>query len=973
VRSRGGGGAKLLRFVRVTGLQRAIAVRTSDSGALAALREPYPPPDITPVGNNLGEDLARLRPYFFFTHPEDEGRRIEPMLETSVNLMAVEHLPDVTVTECEEEEEGDGGGFDLEAELLARDAREVMRLWDILAQDRIARRRPRPQADAFGPGQGQEQGLFAKSKLSHGADLMLRVQNSTEFPAHRIVLSARCAVLARVLGGLGGLHDRESGISFKLLPAPVQRIGARASCPPQTSSEAPRLAIMGVHPFSVLILLHYLYTDMLLAINDPQLARLTDTADAFAHGRLQPAQAVRELLTLSRLLHLEAFADPLRSVVRRALPPSLNFHFRAIFDAPMTSVSSSDVDVVLRLADCDVRSHSFVLRARSLFFECFFADEDWTRDRWECDGILRVDLCHLEWRAMQYVLRFMCCGEEAEMFERLDFIDSIDELLSLLFDVMFAANELLLNRLLLICSSIIVKYVSIHNISAIYMEAAYLHCPQLMDSLHQYMSVNMETLLEARLLDDLSPWHIKQLAGAVQGHQAAKSPFSRLQLPVNLAAFVDEHRKWLAAEDIPNPIVRSQPKAQPKPSPKASRKASQQPASPKTPSNPSVAMPRTSLLANTSEDLFCMDEALVPSLNLNPDVSVGASADREEVGSTPKVGPWKAKSTSTKVDMKAILAEAEEMQASGAGGRTQHLHPTASSLTSVRRQRSGDGMRVSFSLPKTHDIQPHSSSPGISRSTSNPAWRIPNPSRLSAVEPLSPSPGRSSATATTMTHRQTLPRITPPGSMQVSSETPSPTQPISAPAIQKSKSWSNQSSPGPGPSTMTHPGRLHGLGPTISPSKAKAKASQTATAHHASSGGNVWTLASVEPVCQPSSSVPISFAEIQQLQSQPNNTTIKAKERRSLRDIQAEEAELQAEAEFMKWWTAEEERIRLENEAMAASLLQPPIQQHQKQQQRPHHHHHHGRRNKKPVTAAEGDTAPGPRAPRGGDWKRKVT
>jgi len=180
------------------------------------------------------------------------------------------------------------------------------------------------------------------------------------------------------------------------------------------------------------------------------------------------------------------------------------------------------------------------------------------------------------------------------------------------------------------------------------MEAASLHCPQLMDSLHQYMSVNMETLLEAHLLDDLSPWHIKQLASAVQGHQAAKSPFSRLQLPVNLAALVDEHREWLAMEDIPNPIVRLQPKGQPKRSPKASRKASQQPASPKTPSNPSVAIPRTSLLANTSEDLFCMDEVLVPPLGLNQDVGVGASSDREELGSAPKVGPWKAKSTSTK-------------------------------------------------------------------------------------------------------------------------------------------------------------------------------------------------------------------------------------------------------------------------------------------------------------------------------------
>jgi hypothetical protein len=39
---------------------------------------------------------------------------------------------------------------------------------------------------------------------------------------------------------------------------------------------------------------------------------------------------------------------------------------------------------------------------------------------------------------------------------------------------------------------------------------------------------------------------------------------------------------------------------------------------------------------------------LLSLLNLNPDEGVGVSADREELGSTPKVGPWKAKSTPRK-------------------------------------------------------------------------------------------------------------------------------------------------------------------------------------------------------------------------------------------------------------------------------------------------------------------------------------
>lgn len=160
------------------------------------------------------------------------------------------------------------------------------------------------------------------------------------------------------------------------------------------------------------------------------------------------------------------------------------------------------------------------------------------------------------------------------------------------------------------------------------MEAASLHCEQLMDSLHQYMSVNMETLLEARLLDDLPPRLVRQLASAVRGYQAAKSPFSRMQLPVNLAAAVHAHYEWLAEHDIPGPIVRSQPRSQqPKPSSKTSRK----------PSLP-ASLPRTPLLSNAGEDLFAMDEALVP-LNLD------ATASTDD---TLKAGPWKGKSTRPK-------------------------------------------------------------------------------------------------------------------------------------------------------------------------------------------------------------------------------------------------------------------------------------------------------------------------------------
>jgi inhibitor of Bruton tyrosine kinase len=60
----------------------------------------------------------------------------------------------------------------------------------------------------------------------------------------------------------------------------------------------------------------------------------------------------------------------------------------------------------------------------------------------------------------------------------------------------------------------------------------------------------------------------------------------------------------------------------------------------------------------------------------------------------------------------------------------------------------------------------------------------------------------------------------------------------------------------------------------------------------------------------------LSFTLIQQQQQEQPSKKGKAKQ--SLLDIQQEEADQQAEIDFMKWWTAEEERLRLESMASNA-------------------------------------------------------
>ncbi|KAI9432872.1 hypothetical protein F5148DRAFT_121447 [Russula earlei] len=92
-------------------------------------------------------------------------------------------------------------------------------------------------------------------------------------------------------------------------------------------------------------------------------------------------------------------------------------------------------------------------------------------------------------------------------------------------------------------------------------------------------------------------------------------------------------------------------------------------------------------------------------------------------------------------------------------------------------------------------------------------------------------------------------------------------------------------------------------------------------------------LPPAEPVSRPATTAPISFAMIQQLQGSSQSPNTGMKERRPVRDIQTEEAKLQAEAEFMMWCTAEEERIRVKNEARAALLMRPPQKEPQSQRQ----------------------------------------
>ena len=339
-------------------------------GAFAALRADFAPDPIHLTGNLLGDDLADILPFW------DHRPTWCSLLSTSED-----YSPDG----ADQEEEGNSLGIDI---LCIRAICDF--LFPVSPAD--------PESKILG-------GLYK----APGADVAIRVQNAPEVPAHRCILVTRSSVLASLLSGQTRvIRDASSDVAIKL--------SGRSERYPLMAP----LSVTGCSAISVLILLYYLYSDELLTVWDPRVPR--DVVDRIRiYGKVNPYQVGSELKVLARILELPLFSTSLQAVTKLAPERSIVRDFSCAFSAMQDPARQGAYkpDVILELADRTVYCHSAVLRARSDFFAAFFGDEDWTRNRWTPDGTIVVQLRHMKWRSMEFVLRFMYAGEDVEMFDSL--------------------------------------------------------------------------------------------------------------------------------------------------------------------------------------------------------------------------------------------------------------------------------------------------------------------------------------------------------------------------------------------------------------------------------------------------------------------------------------------------------------------------------------------------------------------------
>lgn len=409
---------KGFKYDRIPFLQRVTQVCANSTGAFAALRVDHKPKPVVPVGNTLAQDLKAVQPYMQFYHPG---------VMSGVRSRRTAHGVSVPAPDDEPEDSD-----------IKSDIEGVLNLLELLSVELYTHR--------AGGGHVKYDGI----RLPYDADTMVQLQSGPVFPVHRVILAARSLVLETLFTSRQPLADTRSNLKLKCLPS---KPGPGLGVPKLTC-----LMISGCHPLTVLIVLHYLYSDELLAIWDRRVS--TAVHEELASVGVDSAQIKLELEGFARLLNLTVLSQGLEHYVKQEPVSTMAQDMQRLFDAVQSALPKGSPlahDVVLQLADKEVYTHSVLLRARTSLLAGFFDLEDWTVKRWRPDGTIKVNMAHLSWHVMRFVLGFLCCGLDKDMFDVLgrfidislfywlnsssfpDFVSSVDDLLQIMFDIAAAA------------------------------------------------------------------------------------------------------------------------------------------------------------------------------------------------------------------------------------------------------------------------------------------------------------------------------------------------------------------------------------------------------------------------------------------------------------------------------------------------------------------------------------------------------
>ncbi|KAK4150566.1 hypothetical protein C8A00DRAFT_36817, partial [Chaetomidium leptoderma] len=295
------------------------------------------------------------------------------------------------------------------------------------------------------------------------------------------------------------------------------------------------VCFQGLDLVSVLNLVLFAYEDKVIPVWN-----LTGHVRPLAYRYRQIRQEVMKLATRLDMGSLEAAA-------RLQVEPKkcMDRDFQLAVKDPRFF---GDGDALLELQGTEVPVHSAFICQRCPWFQGLFFGRSrgmWLESRRAVSADrIKIDLNHADPKAFKYVLEHLYGDCGAELFDPA-VCDSFDDFLDLVMEVMSIANYLMLDRLSQICQQIMGRFASIRNIAHLLNAISPCSVTEFKDVGLEYSCLQLETMLENHLLDELDEDLLLELDEVVRDNQAAQSPFVRSG---RTELLLHESNPWLAEE-----------------------------------------------------------------------------------------------------------------------------------------------------------------------------------------------------------------------------------------------------------------------------------------------------------------------------------------------------------------------------------------------------------------------------------------
>lgn len=130
-------------------------------------------------------------------------------------------------------------------------------------------------------------------------------------------------------------------------------------------------------------------------------------------------------------------------------------------------------DVIVKLADGKIRSHSLFLSTRCPFFGAITGKANYWNTEIDNCGLPCVNLTHISKSVFKVILRWITLDSPRDLFDGISY-RNVAEWLQFIQEVLIASNELLIPRIVSFCSWILSRFITINNVIA-FLELSCIH------------------------------------------------------------------------------------------------------------------------------------------------------------------------------------------------------------------------------------------------------------------------------------------------------------------------------------------------------------------------------------------------------------------------------------------------------------------------------------------------------------------